>query len=748
MKVISRKSELEINGTKKLVDDVISSLKDLPSKEVVKFFDDRQKNMPRKVRMNALHMVLDKRVKKAEFKETLTDEMNYRLKWLNTFSEHQLEGVLTLISNAEIYNEYRENLWLLFLKLHEELKIDTQSLFDLYELSRGYKMLPKESITEYQRGMDVLFYDEKKEVDGLEYETFREVLMSSSTLNELREIGAKYAIDVPRRIKKNELADIIIDEMSATGQLSQEDQDSIKRMSVMALQRYAKNNNIKASIELKKEDIIEYIIARVETEIQKSYVNLAILDISTEDDVVDEIVEEEKPVKSKVAKKDDAIKGEIDDLKAQISMLVQMQQQQIVGANDKKNEEENRKLEEEKARIAEEAKKEAEAKLEEEKARIAEEARKEAEAKLEEEKARIAEEARIEAEAKLEEEKARIAEEARMAAEAKLAEEKARIAEEARMAAEAKLAEEKETEMTSIREENEILKQEMTGMRQSSELEGDEFVIPVFDYEETYSPAEPQIEETVEEEILEELPLEETDFADEGLITMEDIADSENISVVDDMMVTLDMEDVLQDDGGGLPSLNDFSGVDFSSIDEPTSTKIEEQELFDTSKPELDERFEAPTYDDGFGDDSYGDFDTPLFDTPIFEAPVFEAPIYGEDREARNRRLSNETRVDKKRRAAEEKAIQEALRADSKIAKRKTKSNIFVRILLWLLLLIIIAVILIIVVGILGARGVFKTDSFFFDFYINLKNGIAKALDVFGFDVTKSVYPTIKGWIK
>ena len=328
MKVISRGSELEINGQAMKVEDVLATLRDLPSKEIVAFFNEQGMNMPRKVRMTALHKVLDKRVKKAEYKSTFTDEVRYRLRWLNTFSEHQLENTLILISNAEIYNEYRETLWLMFIKLHEELKIDTEKLTQIYEAARGYKMATKESISEYQRGMDSLFYDERNSVDGLEYNTFREVLSKSSTLNELREIGAKYNIDVPRRIKKEELVDIIIDACSASGKFSPEEEEKVKRMSVQQLQRYAKNNGVKASIELKKEDIIEYIITRVETEVQKSYVNLAVLDIPTEDVEVieedEEFIEEEAPIEEEVKEEAPQSNAQIEELKAMILNL-QMQ---------------------------------------------------------------------------------------------------------------------------------------------------------------------------------------------------------------------------------------------------------------------------------------------------------------------------------------------------------------------------------------------------------------------------------------
>ena len=464
MKVISRGSELEINGQVMKVEDVIAVLKDLPSKEVVAFFNEQGMNMPRKVRMNALHKVLDKRVKKPEFQSTFTDEVRYRLRWLKTFSEHQLEGILTLISNAEIYNEYRETLWLMFIKLHEELKIDTEKLTQLFETARGYKQSQKESISEYQRGMDSLFYDERNEVDGLEYNKFREVLSKSSTLNELREIGAKYNIDVPRRIKKEELVDIIIEACSASGKFTPEDEEKVKRMSVQQLQRYAKQNGVKASIELKKEDIIEYIISRVETEVQKSYVNLAVLDIPTEDDEPieeDEEIIEDEVVEEEAVEEAPQSNAQIDELKA---MILNLQQQMM---NKDKSQEEKEEL----ARQAEEAQAKADA---------AEEALKAQQEAHEQELAEAKEQAVAEAEAQrlAEEEAAAAEEEARQAEEAAAEEEALKAQQEAEEEAA------KQAEMDALKEENETLKEQMANMQESKDLEEDEFVVPLFDYEE------------------------------------------------------------------------------------------------------------------------------------------------------------------------------------------------------------------------------------------------------------------------
>ena len=729
MKVISRGSELEINGQVMKVEDVLTTLRDLPSKEIVAFFNELGMNMPRKVRMNALHKVLDKRVRKPEFQKTFTDEVRYRLRWIKTFSEHQLEGTLTLISNADIYNEYRETLWLMFIKLHEELKIDTEQLTKIYETARGYKMSQKESIAEYQRGLDPLFYDERNEVDGLEYNTFREVLSKSSTLNELREIGAKYNIDVPRRIKKEELVDIIIDACSASGKFQPEDEEKVKRMSVQQLQRFAKQNGVKASIELKKEDIIEYIISRVETEVQKSYVNLAVLDIPTEDDepeeeeIIEDMPIEEEPVEE-VKEQSNA---QIDELKA---MILNLQQQML---NKDKSEEEKQEL----AKQAEEAQAKADA---------AEEALKAQQEAHEQEMSDLIDQAEAEKQQALADAEAeRLAQE-----EAAKAEEEARLAEEAQKAEEERLAQEaeeaaKQAEMDALKEENETLKEQMANMQESKDLEEDEFVVPLFDYEEEKEeePAEeeapveeavveePVVEEEAAEEVVEEEPVEE----EEGLIRLED-TEGQELSMYEETPSEEEDEDAIKIDDVedmAMPDIDDVPAENYQAADKPSETQIEE------APAQEETSFDSPSYDDS---DEYGSFDTPLFDTPIFEAPVFEAPIYGEDKAARERRLGNETRVDKKRKAAEEKAIKEALQADSKVARRKKKANPVVTILKWLLIIIVILLVLLIVLGLLGVLGVLENTPLQ-DVYLNVCKVIKNML---GDSLYESITKTIKGW--
>jgi hypothetical protein len=113
----------------------------------------------------------------------------------------------------------------------------------------------------YNRELKDLFFDSMGRIDGLPPQKIRPVLYKSSTLTEVRDLGSKYDVDVPRRLKKTQLADIIVKELKDRGQHTEELETQIRAMSVIVMQRFAIDHDIKASTELKKEEIIEYILA-------------------------------------------------------------------------------------------------------------------------------------------------------------------------------------------------------------------------------------------------------------------------------------------------------------------------------------------------------------------------------------------------------------------------------------------------------------------------------------------------------
>lgn len=263
------KSSTVIIGTKQVeVDELINTLIYLPAEKVVSFFQSLGLLVPRKLRMIALRSVLDNVVRSKQIvSQTLSDEVNYRLSWYDNFSESQLEGLLPLFKDDDLEKNYRVNLWLRLLTYMFDKQVSESDFFNLIDESKNHfaNVGPVfEETTEYNQNLNPIFFDEPNKIDGLSPEIFRPVLFKSSTLVELREIGKKFNVDVPRRLKKNELQDIILRELKNNNEYTPEIEEKVKKMAVIQLQRFAKDHNIKASIELKKEEIIEYILSNAE----------------------------------------------------------------------------------------------------------------------------------------------------------------------------------------------------------------------------------------------------------------------------------------------------------------------------------------------------------------------------------------------------------------------------------------------------------------------------------------------------
>lgn len=312
MKILTRKSDITINNRKMRVGELIANLKSLPSTEVRDFFIKQKKMIPRQVRCDVLRGIIDVQLKEKKVTSMLTDEMNYRLNWYNKFSEYQLENLLAFFNNPQLVDQFKEELWLAIVSRHDDLQIDDITLFTLYQKSINFRIESEntESLLDYNRVMDCIFYDEEGYIDGLSLAEFREVLLQSSTLVELREIGTKFGIDVPRRIKKNELMDIIVDELKEQGKLEGDVEEKIRKMSVVGLQRFAKDNGIKASIELKKEDIIEYIIKFMSAP-EVSDAEKVVITESVKEEIQEDIQEEE-PVEETKSPSEDVDFSNID----------------------------------------------------------------------------------------------------------------------------------------------------------------------------------------------------------------------------------------------------------------------------------------------------------------------------------------------------------------------------------------------------------------------------------------------------
>ena len=253
-KMVIQKKEYQVG-------QVIDSVINMPCHEVRGFFEKVGLRIPRALRMKVLKETLREPVEKTvEERLNLADELGYRLSYFDRFSEYQLENLLKFYNSVSLNRKYLVELWLHLFMFMMDKKVNEKEIELLIQDARNHKELP-EDILAYNLELRSVFGDDKNQIDGLVQDEFRVVLYHSSTINEIREIGKKYDVNVPRRLKKEQLADIIVAELKERNQYSELEEEKVRKFSIVLMQRYAKDNDIKASIELKKEEVIEYILA-------------------------------------------------------------------------------------------------------------------------------------------------------------------------------------------------------------------------------------------------------------------------------------------------------------------------------------------------------------------------------------------------------------------------------------------------------------------------------------------------------
>lgn len=262
-------------GTKELkIEDILKTIIYLPANQVNSFFTEIGLTIPREIRMFVLRENLrEKVIETRKSRLTLADELNYRLSWFTEFTETQLENLLVFFDDPSLDKAFLEDFWTDLISYMVEKGVPAKDLKKVVDMSIAHVRavgLELPQMKTYNREIKNLFFDSMGRIDGLSPKKFRPVLYKSSTLTEVRDLGSKYDVDVPRRLKKTELADIIVRELKDRGQYTEELENQVRLMSVIVMQRFAIDHDIKASTELKKEEIIEYILANAK-ETKESY---------------------------------------------------------------------------------------------------------------------------------------------------------------------------------------------------------------------------------------------------------------------------------------------------------------------------------------------------------------------------------------------------------------------------------------------------------------------------------------------
>lgn len=316
MSKLTKESLVKVGSKEIKVADILETIIYLPVEQVKRFFLDINLTIPRELRISILKDILkDRVVETRKQRVTLADELNYRLSWFHEFTETQLENLLIFYDDYELNQLFFERFWTDLIAYMIEKGVTSKNLDRLYKMSVKHAKeegLDLPDVIPYNRHLETIVFDRQDRIDGLTQKKIRPVLYKSSTLTEIRQLGLKYGVKVPKRLKKAELAEIIVEKLKERGEHTEALEKEIRGMSVLVMQRFAIDHKILASTELKKAEIIEYILANAE-ETKESYFvpegraeyEQEIIQAQEEPEIVtEEIVVEEEIIEEPVVEED------------------------------------------------------------------------------------------------------------------------------------------------------------------------------------------------------------------------------------------------------------------------------------------------------------------------------------------------------------------------------------------------------------------------------------------------------------
>ncbi|MDY0023769.1 MAG: hypothetical protein RBR66_02460 [Candidatus Izemoplasmatales bacterium] len=189
--------------------------------------------------------------------QTYTDEQKFRLRGFDNFSIFLLEKMMNDYNLEFSLPRYKEML-LNLIYLNKEALVIRNNFFNELEGLQTDKLVDIE-VMKYEDFFPIInkvLYEQNGFLDGISINEWDDELLTSYTLGDLKALGLKYDVKIPRRINKAKLIEIL----AAKFKLSPDEQDLLETKSVLELEIYAKEKGFKISIDLKKTDMIEYMI--------------------------------------------------------------------------------------------------------------------------------------------------------------------------------------------------------------------------------------------------------------------------------------------------------------------------------------------------------------------------------------------------------------------------------------------------------------------------------------------------------
>jgi len=229
----------------------------IPSTDLANLLVNHKIRIPYYIHRFTLKETIYSKVFQNKLYQTYTDELKYRLRGYHEYSLYLLEKLITDFNLDFDSAKYKEILFDLLFLNRDLYGIKDSFLSDLEKLKYKYAVdFEKISYHDFLRSFTGVFYEANGYLDGVNLGILKDVMIHSSTLGDLRGLGEKYNVKIPRRINKTQLVEIL----TARFRLTEEEIILLNSKSVLELEIYAKEKGFHISIDLKKSDMIEYLV--------------------------------------------------------------------------------------------------------------------------------------------------------------------------------------------------------------------------------------------------------------------------------------------------------------------------------------------------------------------------------------------------------------------------------------------------------------------------------------------------------
>lgn len=237
---------------------LVSEFVVIPSFEIVKYLQNKEIYLPNYIHKALIRKNIAPAIANAESSDKFSDEMKYRLRWFDQFTIFQLERLASGYQLSIDVSEYKKDFWDIIVRNRTELGINNLEFVKLQNLTLKYAKEKQEKYDDMMKQFNEIYFEPDGYFDGTLIDEATEVLEKATTLAEIRDLGKVYDIEIPRRINKKQLVDIVALKLGFTDL----EREEIEKKSILEIERFAKKKKVNVSIELRKTDMIEYILIK------------------------------------------------------------------------------------------------------------------------------------------------------------------------------------------------------------------------------------------------------------------------------------------------------------------------------------------------------------------------------------------------------------------------------------------------------------------------------------------------------